>query len=103
MEAPTSPAIPQYIGCCASNYVVVRTSSSRVGVYVQLRGTQVAVRRENPTPRDSVQRMHEERLPDVNSLRPVNQPDTTQIHVSALYRGVVNGGEPSVHAKAKNR
>ena len=40
-------------------------------VYVQLRGTQETIRRENPTPRDCVQRMHEERLPDVDSLRPV--------------------------------
>ena len=67
MEAPTSPAVPQYLGFCASNNVAVRAPSSRVGVYVQLRGTQEAVRRENPTPRDSVQRMHEERLPNVNS------------------------------------
>jgi hypothetical protein len=71
MEKPTSPAVPQYLGCCASNNVVVRAPSSRVGVYVQLRGTQEAVRRENLTPRDLVQRMHEGRLPGVNSLRPV--------------------------------
>ncbi|KAH8621620.1 hypothetical protein IG631_23707 [Alternaria alternata] len=48
MEAPSSPAVPQYFGCCASNNVVVRAPSSRVGVYVQLRGTQEAVRREDP-------------------------------------------------------
>jgi hypothetical protein len=71
MEAPTSPAVPQYLRSCPSNNVVVRAPSSHVGVYGQLRGMQEAVRRENPMPRDHVQRIHEERLPDVNSLRPV--------------------------------
>jgi hypothetical protein len=60
-----------YLRSCASNDVVVRAPSSHVGVYVQLRGMQEAVRRENSIPRDYVQRIHEERLPDVNSLRPV--------------------------------
>lgn len=40
MDEPTSPAVTQY-RCCVSNDVVVRVPSSRVGVYVQLRGTQV--------------------------------------------------------------
>jgi hypothetical protein len=71
MEAPTPPAVSQYLSYRALNNVIVRALSSNLGVYVQLRGTQEAVRRENPTPRDHVQRMHEERLPDVNSLRPV--------------------------------
>jgi hypothetical protein len=50
MEAPISPAVPQHLGCCDSNNVVIRAPSPRVGVYGQLRGTQEAVRRENPMP-----------------------------------------------------
>jgi hypothetical protein len=47
MEAPTSPAVTQYLRYCASNSVVVRAPSSRVGIYVQLRGTYDAVQRED--------------------------------------------------------
>jgi len=71
MEAPNSPAVPQYLRSCASNNVVVRAPSSHIGFYSQLQGLQEAVRRENPMPRDHVQRIHEERLPDVNRLKPV--------------------------------
>jgi hypothetical protein len=71
MEAPTSPAGSQYLSYCALNKVIVRALSSSLVVHVQLRGTQEAVRHESPTPRDYVQRMHEERLSNVDSLRPV--------------------------------
>jgi hypothetical protein len=56
MEAPTSRAVPQYLRSCPSNNVVVRAPSSHIEVYDQLRGTQEAVRRENITPIDHVQR-----------------------------------------------
>jgi hypothetical protein len=60
-----------YLRSCASNTVVVRAPSSYVGIHSQLRGLQEAVRRENPVPRDHVQRIHEESLPGVNSFKPV--------------------------------
>jgi hypothetical protein len=71
MEAPTPPAVSQYLSYYVLNNVIVRALSTSLGVYVQLRGMQEAVRRESPTPRDYVQRMHEERLSNVDSLRPV--------------------------------
>jgi hypothetical protein len=71
MEAPTLPAVSQYLSYCTLNNVIVRALSSSSRVHVQLRGTQEAVRRESPAPRDYVQRMHEERLSNVDSLRPV--------------------------------
>jgi hypothetical protein len=55
MEAPRFPAVAQYLGYRGSHNVVARAPSLRVGLYIQLRGTQDAVRRENPTPRDCVQ------------------------------------------------
>ena len=64
MEAPTFPAITQYVRCCASNRVAVRAPASFEGVHVQLRGMQEAVQRQDLIPRVRVQRMHEERVPD---------------------------------------
>jgi hypothetical protein len=56
MEAPPSPTVPQYLGRCVSNNVVLRAPCSLVVVYVQLQGTQETIRRENSTPKDRVQR-----------------------------------------------
>lgn len=64
MEAPTFPAITQYVRCCASNRVAARAPASCEGVHVQLRGMQEAVQRQDLIPRVRVQRMHEERVPD---------------------------------------
>jgi hypothetical protein len=61
MKAPTPSAVLQYLGCFALNNVIVRASYLSVGVYVQLRGMQEAVRRESPTLRDFIQRMLEKR------------------------------------------
>ena len=64
MEVPTFPVITKYVGCCASNSVAIRSPSLCEGVHVQLRGMQEAVQRQDLIPRDRVQRMHEERVPD---------------------------------------
>lgn len=64
MEALTFPAITQYVRCGVSNSVAVRAPSSCEGVHIQLRGMQEAVKRQDLIPRDHVQRMHEERVPN---------------------------------------